>query len=106
MQCGIHRFAPADGHDLFVKSDHSQSMRGSPAVMNQPKDADGRLDQLVLRALNRIRKPATAEEITELLNRELGPGDRPLDAKEVETWLRNARPKAVPLYWLATRPRR
>jgi len=74
--------------------------------MNQSRDADERLDQLVIRALNRIKKPATAEEITELLNRELGPGDRPLDAKDVETRLRNARPRAVPLYWLATRPRR
>jgi hypothetical protein len=74
--------------------------------MNRPKDADVRLDQLVLRAMNRIKKPATAEEITELLNRELGPADRPLGTQEVETWLRNARSKAVPLYWLATRPRR
>ena len=68
--------------------------------------ADARLDQFIVRALNKIKKPSTAEEITELLNRELGPADRPFDAKEVETWLRNNRPKAVPLYWLATRPRR
>jgi hypothetical protein len=90
----------------FVKSDHSKLMKAGPAVMNQTKDADERLEQLVVRALNRIRKPSTAAEITELLNRELGPEDRPFDANEVETWLRRARRKAVSLYWLATRPRR
>jgi hypothetical protein len=94
---------------LFVKLEHGKSMRGCSAVKDQAKDAndaDARLDQFIIRALNKIKKPSTAEEITELLNRELGPGDRPFDAKEVESWLRNHRRKAVPLYWLATRPRR
>jgi hypothetical protein len=37
----------------------------------------------ILRALNKIKKPSTAEEITELLNRDLGPGDLPFQTKEV-----------------------
>ena len=109
MQRDIDRFAPSDGHDLFVKFDHGKSMRGCSAVTNQTNDAnhaDARLDQFIVRALNKIKKASTAEEITELLNRELGPGDRPFDAKEVENWIRNNPRKAVPLYWLATRPRR
>ena len=81
-------------------------MRKSRAVMDRSKDADEKLDDLIVRALNKIRKPSTAEEITELLNRELGPRDQFFDAKEVETWLRSARGRVVPLYWLATRPRR
>lgn len=81
-------------------------MRDSSAVMNQMKEVDERLDQLVVRALNKIKKPSTAEEITELLNRELGTEDLPFDAKEVESWLRSTRGKAISLYWLATRPRR
>ena len=75
-------------------------------MMSSTKDPHERLDQLVVRALNQIKKPSTAEEITELLNRELDPGDRPFDAQEVETFLRSARRKTVALYWLATRPRR
>jgi hypothetical protein len=81
-------------------------MRKSRAVVDRSKDADEKLDELIVRALNKIRKPSTAEEITELLNRALGPRDQFFDAKGVETWLRSARSRAVPLYWLATRPRR
>ena len=75
--------------------------------MDRSKDADEKLDELIVRALNKIRKPSTAEEITELLKSgESRPRDQFFDAKEVETWLRSARGRAVPLYWLATRPRR
>jgi hypothetical protein len=81
-------------------------MRKSRAVLDRSKDAEKHLDELVVRVLNKIRKPSTAEEITERLNRELGLRDQFFDAKEVETWLRSARGRAVPLYWLATRPRR
>ena len=49
-----------------------------------------RLDEHILRALNKIKKPGTVEEITELLNRDLGPGEQPFQAREVATWLRNA----------------
>jgi hypothetical protein len=93
------------GTTCFVKSSHGESMRKSRAVMDRSTDAE-KLDELIVRALNKIRKPSTAEEITELLNLELGPRDQFFDAKEVETWLRSARSRAVPLYWLATRPRR
>jgi hypothetical protein len=34
-----------------------------------------RLEDHISRALNKIRKPSTAEEITELLNSELDPAD-------------------------------
>ncbi len=74
--------------------------------MGQAKNASARLDEPVIRALNKIKRPSTADEIADLLNRELGPGDRPFDAKEVEIWLRCAGGKVLPLYWLETRPRR
>jgi hypothetical protein len=74
--------------------------------MRQVPKANRRLDEHVLRALNKIKKPSTAEEITELLNRDLDPGDRPFQAREIESWLRNARDKVLGLYWLETRPRR
>jgi hypothetical protein len=64
------------GMTCFVKSDHGESKRKSRAVMDRSKDADEKLDQLIVRALNKIRKPSTAEEITGLLNRELGPRDQ------------------------------
>ena len=58
--------------------------------MRKVPNANHRLDEHILRALNKIKKPATAEEITELLNRDLGPGDQPFQVREVATWLRNA----------------
>jgi hypothetical protein len=56
--------------------------------------------------LNKIRKPSTAEEITELLNRDLEPEDRPFQTKDVAEWLRNTGDTALTLYWSRTRPRR
>lgn len=44
----------------------------------------------ITRALNKIRKPSTAEEITDLLNRELDSGDRGFQIKEVAEWLQSA----------------
>ena len=64
------------------------------------------LDEHILRALNKIKRPSTAEEITELLNRDLGPGDRPFQTKELAIWLRNTGDKILSLYWLENRPRR
>ena len=60
----------------------------------------------ITRALNKIRKPSTAEEITDLLNRELDSGDLTFRTKEVAEWLRNERDATLTLYWLRTRPRR
>ena len=57
-----------------------------------------RLDGHISRALNKIKKPSTAEEITELLNRDLEPEDRPFQTKEVAEWLRNAGDTALTLY--------
>ena len=74
--------------------------------MHQVPNANRRLDEHVRRALNKIKKPSTTEEITELLNRDLDSGDRPFQVNEVSTWLRNADEEILSLYWLATRPRR
>ena len=51
--------------------------------MRKVPNAKHRLDEHILRALNKIKKPGTAEEITELLNRDLGPGDQPFQVREV-----------------------
>ena len=64
------------------------------------------LDENISRALNQIKKPSTAEEITELLNRDLETEDRPFQTKEVAEWLRNTGDTALTLYWSRTRPRR
>ena len=65
--------------------------------MGQPANAS-RLDEHIRRAL----KPAQAqqrEEITEVLDRDLGPGDKPFQLREVSTWLRNAGDRVMQLYW-------
>jgi hypothetical protein len=74
--------------------------------MRELPNANRRFDEYIRRALNKIKKPSTAEEITELLNRDLGPGDRPFQAREVAARLRNARDAVLHLYWLESRPRR
>ena len=73
--------------------------------MGQASNAN-RLDKYMRRALNKIRKPSTAEEITDVLNRDLDPGDPPFQVREVSTWLRNAGDRVLQLYWLESRPRR
>ena len=74
--------------------------------MGQIPNSRRRLDEHILRALNKMRKPSTAEEITELLNRDLEPEDQPFQTKEVAEWLRNTENTALTLYWSRTRPRR
>jgi hypothetical protein len=69
-------------------------------------NANDRLDECIRRAMNKIKKPSTAEEISELLNRDLDPGDRPFQRKEVAAWLRDAGDTVLHLYWLGSRPRR
>jgi hypothetical protein len=76
------------------------------AEVREIKRLSPRLEENIIRALNKIKRPATAEEITDLLNRDLGPGDRPFQTREVDTWLRNAGDAVLNLYWLGTRPRR
>jgi hypothetical protein len=45
--------------------------------MSQSPHTNPRLEQRVQPALNKIKKPSTDEEITELANRDLGPEERP-----------------------------
>ncbi len=74
--------------------------------MREIANSRRRLDQHISRALNKIRKPSTAEEITELLNRNLDLGDRPFQANDVAEWLRNTEDTALTLYWSRARPRK
>jgi hypothetical protein len=76
------------------------------ARMGKTLNSNHSLAGHITRALNKIRKPSTAEEITDLLNSELDSGDRGFQAKEVTEWLRNASDTTVTLYWLRTRPRK
>jgi hypothetical protein len=81
-------------------------LRSREPHMRQVPNANHRLDEHLLRVLNKIKKPSTAEEITELLNRDLGPGDQPFHVREVATRLHNAEENVLCLYWLGNRPRR
>jgi hypothetical protein len=69
-------------------SQHIQQIR--ELEMRGVPHASPRLEKHLLRALNKIKKPNTAEEITDLLNRDLGPGDGPFETKEVANWLKSA----------------
>lgn len=75
-------------------------------MTSQTRNAKERFDESVVRVLNKIKRPSTAEEITELLNQELNQGDQPFTTEEVETWLRDSSKKVVQLYWLAIRTRK
>lgn len=75
-------------------------------TMGRNANPSHRLDAQVERALNKIRKPSTAEEITDLLNGELDPGDHGFRTEEVDEWLRNASRATLTLYWSKSRPRR
>ena len=74
--------------------------------MKKITNSSRRLSEQILRALNQIRRPSTAGEITELLNRDLELEDRPFQAKDVAEWLRNSEDTAVTLYWSRARPRK
>ena len=74
--------------------------------MKKVPNSDRRLSEPIVRALNKIRKPSTADEITELLNRDLDLEDRPFQAKDVAEWLRNTDDTALTLYWSRARPRK
>lgn len=65
-----------------------------------------RLGEHISRALNKIKKPSTAGEITELLNRDLEQGDRPFQEKDVAEWLLKTEGTALTLYWSKARPRK
>jgi hypothetical protein len=74
-----------------------------PQIRKVP-NANHLLDEHLLRALNRIKKPSTAEEIAELVNRDLGPGDQPFQVREVDAWLRNAEENVLSLVLAAKSP--
>lgn len=74
--------------------------------MKKVLNSSRRIHEHIFRALNKIRKPSTADEITELLNRDLDPEDRPFQAKEVAEWLQTAEDTAFTLYWSRARPRK
>jgi hypothetical protein len=74
--------------------------------MRKIPNSSRRRSEHILRALNEIRKPSTAGEIAELLNRNLDLGDRPFQAKDVAEWLQNNEDIALTLYWSTARPRK
>jgi hypothetical protein len=74
--------------------------------MKKPPNSNRRLSEHISRGLNKIKKPSTAGEITELLNRDLEQGDRALQEKDVAQWLRNNEDTALTLYWSKTRLRK
>jgi hypothetical protein len=74
--------------------------------MKKIPNSNRNLNEHILRALNKIRKPSTAGEITELVNRDLDLEDHPFQAKDIVEWLRNSEYTALTLYWSRTRPRK
>jgi hypothetical protein len=74
--------------------------------MKKTANSNRRLSEHISRALNKIKKPSTAGEITELLNRDLEQGDRAFQEKDVAEWLRNSEDTALILYWSRARPRK
>jgi predicted Zn-ribbon and HTH transcriptional regulator len=60
----------------------------------------------VLQALNEIRTPSTAGEITEKLNRQLDKGEKPFTVRAVARQLLRMGDVILALYWLESRPRR
>ena len=74
--------------------------------MPQKLTSDRHIESHLAKALNKIRKPSTVEEVTDLLNKDLGPGDQFFGVEEVAESLRNASGTTLTLYWSKGRPRR
>ena len=74
--------------------------------MKKIPNSSRRLGEHILRALNKIKRPSTAGEITELLNGDLDREDGPFQVKDVAEWLRNTEDMALTLYWSRVRPRK
>jgi hypothetical protein len=81
-------------------------LKTSPSLMKKTPNSNRRLSEHISRALNKIKKPSTAGEVTELLNLDLEQGDRPFQEKDVAEWLRNGEDTALRLYWSRARPRK
>jgi hypothetical protein len=77
-----------------------------PSPMKKTLNSNRRLSEHISRALNKIKKPSTAGEITELLNRDLELGDHPFQEKDIAEWLRSTEDPALTLYWSKGRPRK
>ena len=60
----------------------------------------------VLQALSAIKRPSTAEEITDNINAQLRMGEKPFSERQVSQEMRNVGDCAQTLYWLKSRPRR
>ena len=91
--------------DIAGLSRVSSSRRVESAMKKIP-NSSRRLSEHILRALNKIRKPSTAGEITELLNRNLDLEDRPFQANDVAEWLQNTEDTVLKLYWSRAHPRK
>src|SRR6202051_624316 len=78
----------------------------SLSPMKKIPNSNRRLSEHISRALNKIKKPSTTGEITELVNRDLDQADRPFQEKGVAEWLRHSEDTALTLYWSRARPRK
>ncbi len=74
--------------------------------MKKTPNSNRRLSEHISRALNKIKKPSTAGEITELLNGDLDQGDRPFQETDIAEWLGKTEDIALTLYWSKGRPRK
>jgi hypothetical protein len=84
----------------------SGPVENTPAPMKKVPNSKQRFNDHILKAVNKIKKPSTAGEITELLNRDLECGDRPFQEEDVAKWLRKSEDTALTLYWSRARPRK
>jgi hypothetical protein len=89
-----------------MSSTHPTQLQNRDSDFRHTPKTDRHLEEHVRRALNKIRKPSTAEEIAELLNRDLGAGELPFKPQEIADWLRASHEDVLNLYWMGSRPRR
>ena len=67
--------------------------------MRKVPNANHYLDEHILRALNKIKKPGTAEEITELLVATSARETSRFRSEKSATWLRNAGENVLSFCW-------
>jgi hypothetical protein len=101
---GIERVA-GDARTRDHRGDSGSYAEEYAATM-KPTVPPRNLYEHVLRALNTITRPSTAEEIAEKLNSQLRKGEKPFSVREVAQHLRNMGDSALTLYWLKSRLRR
>jgi hypothetical protein len=81
-------------------------LRGGVRSAMTPAVPPRNLYEDVLRVLNAIPRPSTAEEIAERLNSQLRMGEKSFSVREVAQQLRNMGDSALTLHWLKSRLRR